>query len=227
MIIAVVVILGIRSMISESFLDEKVKDITKKEIETSTENSTTTNSTSTNSATTTAVKKEINNKTENKKTMQITIKTNMGDIGIMLDRERSPKTVDNFLKLVESGFYDGVRFHRVIKGFMIQSGDPLSKDLSKKSVWGTGGPGYKFDDEIKGGETYKRGTLAMANSGPNTNGSQFFIVTAEDSHLPASYTVFGNVVSGIDTALKIQESKTDSSDKPLVDVIVTGVTVNK
>jgi peptidylprolyl isomerase len=152
------------------------------------------------------------------------IRTNMGDIKVKFDSANSPKTVENFLKLATSKFYDGTKFHRVIKGFMIQGGDPLSKDDSKKSQWGTGGPGYKFADELKGTEKYVQGTLAMANSGPNTNGSQFFIVTASpEVKLPPSYTVFGQVVSGMDAALKIENVATGANDRPVVDVVMTSV----
>jgi cyclophilin family peptidyl-prolyl cis-trans isomerase len=109
---------------------------------------------------------------------------------------------------------------------MIQAGDPQSKDADKKSLWGTGGPGYKFDDELTGTETYPQGTLAMANAGPNTNGSQFFIVTASPAApLPPSYTVFGKVTKGIDVALAIEKVQTESADRPVNDVIIEKVTV--
>lgn len=151
------------------------------------------------------------------------IRTNMGDIKVKLDAGNAPKTVENFLKLSESKFYDGTKFHRVIKGFMIQGGDPNSKTANVSS-WGTGGPGYKFADELKGTEKYNQGTLAMANSGPNTNGSQFFIVTASpEVKLPPSYTVFGQVVSGLDTALKIENVATEPGDRPAEDVVMTSV----
>ncbi len=154
------------------------------------------------------------------------LKTNLGDIEIKFFVETTPVTVNNFLKLANEGFYDGTKFHRVIKDFMIQGGDPLSKEDAKKSFWGTGGPGYKFKDELTGKETYSQGTLAMANSGPNTNGSQFFIVTALPGYpLPPSYTVFGKVESGMETALKIQEVSTDSRDCPLENVIIEKITL--
>ena len=156
-----------------------------------------------------------------------TIKTNLGDIEVKLDASNAPIAVGNFLKLASTGFYDGVRFHRVIKGFMIQGGDPISKDDAQKAVWGTGGPGYTFADELKGTETYPQGTLAMANAGPNTNGSQFFIVTASPSApLPPSYTVFGHVTSGMDVALKIQDVQTNpANNQPLEDVTIKSVQV--
>jgi len=155
------------------------------------------------------------------------ITTSMGDIEIEFTPDTAPNTVANFIKLASQKFYDNVKFHRVIQGFMVQVGDPLSKDDSKQAYWGTGGPGYKFDDELSGKETYKRGTVAMANSGPNTNGSQFFIVTAEDSQLPPLYTVFGKVTAGMDVALKIESVQTNSSDRPLVPVIISSITLIK
>ena len=152
------------------------------------------------------------------------LKTSLGNIEVKLDAANAPMAVGNFLKLSNAGFYDGVRFHRVIKGFMIQGGDPNSKDDTQKSAWGTGGPGYTFPDELKGTETYPQGTLAMANAGPHTNGSQFFIVTASPSApLPPSYTVFGSVVSGMDVALKIENVPTEASDRPVTDVTISGV----
>jgi cyclophilin family peptidyl-prolyl cis-trans isomerase len=163
----------------------------------------------------------------NKKIMDIvTLKTNMGDMTIQLDRAHAPKTVENFITLAQKGFYDGVRFHRVIKGFMIQTGDPNSKDTSKKQIWGTGGPGYSFADELTGNEKYPQGTVAMANAGPNTNGSQFFIVTANPAaQLTPDYTVFGKITKGMDVALKIENVKTEMPDRPIDDVIIQKVTV--
>jgi len=155
-----------------------------------------------------------------KKYTAATIKTNMGDIKVKLDASNAPLTVTNFLNLAQGNFYNNTKFHRVIKGFMIQGGDPNSK-TSDTSIWGMGGPGYKFKDELKGTEKYLQGTLAMANSGPNTNGSQFFIVTASpEAPLPPSYTVFGTVTSGIDVALKIENVKTTANDRPVEDVII-------
>ena len=133
------------------------------------------------------------------------IKTNMGDIEVEFFVEKAPLTVTNFTGLADIGFYDGTKFHRVIKDFMIQSGDPLSKDDTKEAEWGTGGPGYAFKDEIND-EKLVRGAIAMANSGPNTNGSQFFIVTAQATPwLDGKHTVFGKVVGGMDVVLAISE----------------------
>lgn len=164
------------------------------------------------------------NQTPIKKMNIVTLNTNKGKIELELVTDK-PKTTENFVKLVSSGFYNDIRFHRVISGFMIQAGDPQSKDPSLKNAWGTGGPGYKFADELTGKEVYPQGTLAMANSGPNTNGSQFFIVTAQNAPLPPNYTVFGKVVSGMNIALDIEKVKRDSSDKPLEDVIITSASL--
>ncbi|MBP6888172.1 MAG: peptidylprolyl isomerase [Candidatus Pacebacteria bacterium] len=162
---------------------------------------------------------------ENKQYTQAVITTNRGVIEIEFDKSKQ-LTVGNFGKLAESSFYNGVRFHRVIQGFMIQTGDPLSKDTVNKSAWGTGGPGYKFQDELVGNEQYTTGIVAMANSGPNTNGSQFFIVTAQPGvGLPPSYTVFGRVTKGLDVALAIEKEKTNSSDQPLEDIMIEKVEV--
>jgi cyclophilin family peptidyl-prolyl cis-trans isomerase len=149
----------------------------------------------------------------------ITLKTNFGDIQFETYDADAPKTVDNFIALANKGFYDGVIFHRVIKGFMIQGGDPTGT--------GAGGPGYKFEDELnpqtesyKAG--YQKGVVAMANAGPNTNGSQFFIML-ENYSLPNNYTIFEKVVKGQDVVDKIGDVKTDSGDKPLVPVIIEKV----
>jgi len=149
--------------------------------------------------------------------------TNLGKIKIKLYNEDSPVTVNNFLKLASEKFYDGTKFHRVIKDFMIQGGDPNSKDDDWAND-GQGGPGYKFDDELAGTEKYTQGTLAMANAGPNTNGSQFFIVTASpEAPLPPSYTVFGRVETGLDVALKIENVKTNANDHPTEDVVIQSI----
>jgi len=165
----------------------------------------------------------INNTNTNMPTptaKQAIIKTNLGDITVEFYADESPKTVQNFITLAQQGFYDGTKFHRVIKDFMIQGGDPLTKDDSKKSYWGTGDPGYKFADEFNN-HPLVRGSLAMANSGPNTNGSQFFIVTAESTPwLDGKHTNFGQVVSGLETVDKIEASPTDSADRPLNAVVI-------
>jgi peptidyl-prolyl cis-trans isomerase B (cyclophilin B) len=143
------------------------------------------------------------------------MKTSHGPITIELFDEDAPKTVQNFKKLAGDGFYDGVIFHRVIKGFMIQGGDPTGT--------GTGGPGYKFEDEINEHKIV-RGALAMANAGPNTNGSQFFIVTTPEAPwLDGKHTVFGRVTDGMDVVDTIEGSPTGPGDKPRDDIAIEGV----
>lgn len=167
------------------------------------------------------------------KNAEVVMKTSMGNITLKLYKDDAPHTVENFLKLADSGFYNGVRFHRVIKGFMIQGGDPLSKDDAQVSRWGTGGPGYAFADEINPTSAlyktgYKRGVLAMANSGPDTNGSQFFIMH-QDYPLPPSYTIFGEVTAGIDVVDKIATSGTTGSpnNRPLSPITINAIVVAK
>ncbi len=150
--------------------------------------------------------------------------TSMGNITVKLYAADAPKTVENFTKLAASGFYDGVKFHRVIEGFMIQAGDPKSKDDSLMAQWGTGGPGYQFADEINpSSDLYKRGyvhgVVAMANSGPDTNGSQFFIMAA-NYKLPPQYTIFGEVTSGLDVVDAIDAVATNKSDRPLEPIVI-------
>ncbi|MDP2934611.1 MAG: peptidylprolyl isomerase [bacterium] len=160
----------------------------------------------------------------------IIIETDKGNIDLEMDKKAAPKTVENFIRLVEEGFYNGTKFHRVVENFIIQGGDPLSKDDNPDND-GTGGPGYSFEDEINpksigvpdetikqleaAGYTYNYnlnslpnsvGAISMANSGPNTNGSQFFIITTEDqAHLNGLHTVFGRVVRGMDVVLQIKQ----------------------
>jgi cyclophilin family peptidyl-prolyl cis-trans isomerase len=163
---------------------------------------------------------------KNSKTMNATIKTSLGDIKVEIYGDKTPVTAANFAKLAESGFYNGVKFHRVIKGFMIQGGDPLTKDDSQKDRWGMGGPGYQFADEEFEGQ-YTRGTLAMANSGPNTNGSQFFIMH-QDYPLPPNYVIFGKVTQGLDVVDKIANLPTDpSNDRPLDPPVIQNITIEK
>lgn len=155
-----------------------------------------------------------------------TITTNKGDIEITFSTN-TPETVKNFAKLAVNGFYNGTKFHRVIRDFMIQGGDPLSKDDSKKTLWGTGGPGYTFEDETSTSDVFSQGIVAMANAGPNTNGSQFFIVTAiaGTPWLAGKHTVFGHVTKGLDIALRIGDMQTDGADRPLQDVIVEKIVI--
>ncbi|MEI8337582.1 MAG: peptidylprolyl isomerase [bacterium] len=165
--------------------------------------------------------KEINNK----KTMTAILHTSMGDITIKLNPETTPNTVANFVKLAESNFYDNTKFHRVIKDFMNQAGDPLSKDDSQMARWGTGGPGYQFADEITQSNNNGIGSIAMANSGPNTNGSQFFINVADNSFLNTKHTVFGQVVDGMDVVIAINNTKTGTNDRPLEAVVIKSISI--
>ena len=158
----------------------------------------------------------------NKKTMNtVTLETSMGKIVFETYNDDAPKTVENFITLAKKGFYNGLIFHRVIDGFMIQGGDPTGT--------GMGGPGYSFADELnpntpsyKAG--YVKGVVAMANSGPNTNGSQFFIML-ENNALPNSYSIFGKVISGQDVVDAIGKVKTDANDKPIAPVVINNAIV--
>ena len=147
--------------------------------------------------------------------------TTLGNFTIELFEQQAPNTVGNFVKLAGENFYNGGIFHRVIDGFMIQGGDPTGT--------GRGGPGYTFADEID--PTLKHnaeGMLSMANAGPNTNGSQFFITLVPTPHLDGRHTVFGKVVEGIDVVRKIGKTKTSKpGDRPVVDVVMNKVTINK
>ena len=150
------------------------------------------------------------------KTHKATLHTSEGDIEVDLYAADAPQTVNNFVFLANDDFYDGVIFHRVISGFMIQGGDPTGT--------GTGGPGYRFRDEFHSKTSYKRGTLAMANAGPNTNGSQFFICHS-DAGLPNAYTIFGKVTSGMDVVDAIAAKPTGSQDRPHDPVTVDSIDI--
>ena len=151
-----------------------------------------------------------------------TINTNQGSIVIELLPNDAPKTVNNFVFLAREGYYDGVIFHRVIEGFMIQGGDPTGT--------GAGGPGYSFEDEFVPSLVFDRpGILAMANTGPNTNtnGSQFFITTVPTPHLNQRHTIFGTVLEGQDVAVAISKVPTNRQDKPLDDVVIQGIEIEE
>lgn len=181
--------------------------------------------------------------------------TNMGEMEIILFPNVAPKAVENFVEHAKDGYYEGVTFHRVIEGFMIQGGDPLGTGTGGESIWGK-----PFEDEFDMNYRHFYGALSMANAGPSTNGSQFFIVTAKDNvsddiisqmneigaeggypedivnaykekggtyHLDGKHTVFGQVVSGMDVAEKISQVETDSSDKPLEDVVIQKIEIEE
>lgn len=180
---------------------------------------------------TTTIGVDMNNKTystEQPMSIDVTknytalIKTNFGDIKIEFFTKDAPKTVNNFITLSKDGYYDNVIFHRVISGFMIQGGDPSGTGHGDYGKY----PGYEFEDELNNQIPYSKGILAMANRGPNTNGSQFFIMHV-DYPLPYNYTIFGNVIEGIDIVDKIASVETDSSDRPLEDVIISTVEISE
>ena len=159
----------------------------------------------------------------------VTIATEKGDIDVDLFTTDAPKASQNFIDLANKGFYDDVVFHRVISGFMIQAGDGEfgKKSSLNRSRVGTGGPGYKFEDEPVKGD-YARGALAMANAGPNTNGSQFFICHADlTGRLPKNYTLFGQVTKGLDVVDKIAGAPRDGRDLPDHPVAMTKVTIHE
>ncbi len=151
------------------------------------------------------------------KSYSATLHTNHGDIEVGLRPEAAPLAVNNFVFLARQGFYDGVIFHRVVPGFVIQGGDPTGT--------GRGGPGYNFRDELEGPGDYSRGTLAMANAGPNTNGSQFFICL-EDVGLPHAYTIFGNVAGGMEAVDAIAAAPR-SGEKPVDDCVIERVSITE
>jgi len=148
----------------------------------------------------------------------VRIQTSLGVIDVELYPSLAPKTVENFLSLVKKGYYDGQIFHRVIPEFMIQTGDPTGT--------GTGGPGYEFDDEFTPELNHgQAGVLSMANAGPDTNGSQFFITVAPATWLDGKHSVFGRVTAGLDNAIEISLVERDGMDKPLQDVVMQSVQI--
>lgn len=162
----------------------------------------------------------------------VVMKTNKGDITIELFTKDMPITAGNFLKLAQEDFYDGVKFHRVIDGFMIQGGDPESKDDSKQALWGRGGPGYTIQDEFVEGYSNVRGTIAMANSGPESGGSQFFINLVDNVNLDfdkvpetSKHPVFARVVDGMDVVDAIGKVETDMRDVPVEPVVIEDIVV--
>jgi len=165
----------------------------------------------------------------------VTLKTNFGEIQFETYDADAPKTVANFVSLAEKKFYDGLTFHRVINGFMIQGGDPncgsTSSPQARPGVCGAGGPGYTFEDELNPATPsfqagYKKGVVAMANAGPNTNGSQFFIMLA-DYPLPNNYSIFGKVIKGQEVVDAIGDARTGEGDKPLSQVTILSASVGE
>ena len=147
-----------------------------------------------------------------------TMNTSMGEIVIALDAVRAPKTVNNFVFLALHHYYDGILFHRIINGFVCQGGDPTGT--------GRGNPGYRFEDELPKAGQYQIGSLAMANAGPNTNGSQFFLISGpQGAALPPAYSLFGQVVKGLDVVDVMQRVPTGPGDRPKTDVVINSVTI--
>ena len=156
----------------------------------------------------------------------IIIETNLGKISLELLHELAPEHVRNFIKLTEEGFYDSTLFHRVIPGFMIQGGDPNTKDVNLKNQWGMGGPGYNIKAEFNS-RSHLRGIVSMARSqDPNSAGSQFFIVTSDSTFLDREYTVFGQVIDGMDVADKIVNLPRDQNDCPKQEAKIMKVTIS-
>ena len=148
-----------------------------------------------------------------------TLSTSMGDMVIALDPIKAPKTVNNFVFLALHHYFDGVIFHRIINGFMCQGGDPTGT--------GRGGPGYRFEDELPKPGQYEVGSVAMANAGPNTNGSQFFLISGPSGvGLPPQYSLFGKIVKGLDVLDAMQRVSTDRNDRPHEDVVINSVTID-
>ena len=148
-----------------------------------------------------------------------TMETSMGTLVIALDPVKAPQTVNNFVFLALNHYYDGVIFHRIIKGFVCQGGDPTGT--------GRGGPGYRFADELPKAGQYEIGSLAMANAGPNTNGSQFFLISGPDGvRLPPAYSLFGKVVKGLDVVEAMQSVPCGAGDRPKSDVTINSVTIS-
>ena len=150
------------------------------------------------------------------------MKTNMGNISIEFFTKDAPLTVNNFINLSQDGYYNEVIFHRVINGFMIQGGDPSGTGHGEMGKY----PGYKFEDELNNKQPYEKGILAMANAGPNTNGSQFFIMHV-DYPLPYQYTIFGKVTDGLDIVDKIASVETGEADRPVSDVVIESVEIKE
>ncbi len=158
----------------------------------------------------------------NKNDKRATIKTSLGDIEVIFYTKEAPKAVENFITHAKNGYYDNLIFHRVIKDFMIQGGDPTGTGCGGESIWGE-----PFKDEFSNNVKHDYGALSMANSGPNTNGSQFFIVQNKDGAewLNGKHTVFGHVVNGYDVLDKIAAQQTDENDKPIKDVVIKTIEV--
>jgi len=154
------------------------------------------------------------------KTYTAVLDTSLGSITIALDAAAAPNTVNNFVVLARYRYYEGIIFHRIINGFMCQGGDPTGT--------GRGGPGYKFADELPAPGAYQIGSIAMANAGPNTNGSQFFLVSGPNgAGLPPQYSLFGQITEGLDVLETMQNVQTAPDDRPHDDVVINSVTISE
>jgi peptidylprolyl isomerase len=154
------------------------------------------------------------------KTYTATMDTSMGSLTIVLDAIAAPKTVNSFVFLARYHYYDGIIFHRIIKGFVCQGGDPTGT--------GSGGPGYKFADELPKPGQYEIGSVAMANAGPNTNGSQFFLISGRSGvQLPPAYALFGKITQGLDVLAAMDKVATGSGDRPVTDLVINSVTISE
>lgn len=154
------------------------------------------------------------------KTYTATMETSMGSLTIVLDAAAAPTTVNSFVFLARYHYYDGIIFHRIIQGFVCQGGDPTGT--------GRGGPGYKFADELPKPGQYVLGSVAMANAGPNTNGSQFFLISGRSGmQLPPAYALFGKITEGLDILAAMDKVPTDSADRPLTDLVIRSVTITE
>ena len=152
--------------------------------------------------------------------IRIIVNTNKGPIEATLKPSAAPVTVANFLNLAKRGYYNGITFHRVIPQFMIQGGDPTGT--------GRGGPGYRFEDELPEHGQYQLGSLAMANAGPNTNGSQFFVISGgQGMQLPPNYALFGKLIDGLEVLADIQSTRTGAGDRPVQDVVIETITITQ
>lgn len=154
------------------------------------------------------------------KTYTATMDTSMGSLTIVLDAIAAPKTVNSFVFLARYHYYDGIVFHRIIKGFVCQGGDPTGT--------GRGGPGYQFADELPKPGQYEIGSVAMANAGPNTNGSQFFLISGRSGvQLPPAYALFGKITQGLDVLAEMDKVPTGSGDRPVTDLVINSVTISE
>ncbi|RJQ14339.1 peptidylprolyl isomerase [Candidatus Parcubacteria bacterium] len=160
-----------------------------------------------------------------------TLNTTMGEIKIVFYNEDAPQTVANFISLASKDFYNGLPFHRVVEGFVVQAGDPFCAEPPRGTGrCGTGGPGYRFEDELNPNtpsyrEGYKKGVVAMANSGPDTNGSQFFILLEDAPYLPHDYTIFGRVVEGQDVVDAMGRVEVDESERPKTPIVIESIRI--